>query len=74
MVEQLPPPGLHRLNRAEYGNAARICLRSTSTPQPLPRGRREPRLQPGRHAGSPALLEAYLSAAGKITRRALGRV
>ncbi len=25
-VEQLPPPGLHRLNRAEYGNAVRDLL------------------------------------------------
>ena len=73
----LPPPGLHRLNRTEYANAIRDLLAlEVDTTKFLP-------VDDSTHgfdniAGaltmSPALMEAYLSAAGKISRLALGHV
>jgi hypothetical protein len=73
----LPPPGLHRLNRAEYGNAIRDLLAldiDTSNFLPADDSSRGFDNQAGTLALSPALLEAYLGAAGKISRLALGRV
>ena len=73
----LPAPGLHRLNRAEYGNAIRDLLAleiDASSFLPADDSSRGFDNQAGTLALSPALLEAYLSAAGKISRLALGRV
>ena len=74
---KLPPPGLHRLNRAEYGNAIRDLLAldiDSSAFLPADDSSRGFDNQAGTLALSPALLEAYLSAAGKIARLALGQV
>ena len=76
-AEILPPPGLHRLNRAEYGNAIRDLLAldvESSSFLPADDVSRGFDNQAGTLGLSPALLEAYLSAAGKISRLALGRV
>jgi hypothetical protein len=73
----LPAPGLHRLNRAEYGNAIRDLLAldiDAAAFLPADDSSRGFDNQAGTLALSPALLEAYLSAAGKITRLALGDV
>jgi hypothetical protein len=76
-VPRLPAPGLHRLNRAEYGNAIRdlLGLQVDATdflpPDDSSRGFDN---QAGTLGLSPALLEAYLSAAGKIGRLAVGNV
>jgi hypothetical protein len=75
--EILPPPGLHRLNRAEYGNAVRDLLALEIDPGgflPADDVSRGFDNQAGTLGLSPALLEAYLSAAGKISRLALGDV
>ncbi len=39
-VAQLPPPGLHRLNRAEYANAVRDLLAIEVDPVQVPAFRR----------------------------------
>jgi hypothetical protein len=73
----LPAPGLHRLNRAEYGNAIRDLLAlevDAATFLPADDSSRGFDNQAGTLALSPALLETYLTAAGKISRLALGRV
>src|SRR5436309_14279716 len=76
-VTHLPPPGLHRLNRTEYGNAIRdlIALEVDATkflpPDDSTRGFDN---IAGALTMSPALMEAYLSAAGKISRLAIGDV
>src|SRR6185312_12803245 len=68
-------PKLHRLNRAEYANAVRDLLSlELDTTQFLPpddvsRGFDN---QAGTLTLSPALLEAYLSAAARISRLAIG--
>jgi len=75
--EILPPPGLHRMNRAEYGNAIRDLLALDIDPNaflPADDSSRGFDNQAGTLGLSPALLEAYLSAAGKISRLALGDV
>jgi hypothetical protein len=75
--ETLPPPGLHRLNRAEYGNAIRDLLALDIDPGtflPADDSSRGFDNQAGTLGLSPALLEAYLSAASKISRLALGDV
>jgi hypothetical protein len=75
--EILPPPGLHRLNRAEYGNAVRDLLAleiDSGAFLPADDVSRGFDNQAGTLGLSPALLEAYLSAAGKISRLALGDV
>src|SRR5262249_51217746 len=74
-VPHLPPPGLHRLNRTEYTNAIRdlLGLEIDATqflpPDDSTRGFDNMAAALGL---SPALLEAYLSAAGKISRLAIG--
>jgi hypothetical protein len=73
----LPPPGLHRLNRAEYGNAIRDLLALDVDPAsffPADDVSRGFDNQAGTLGLSPALLETYLTAAGKISRLALGNV
>ncbi len=73
----LPPPGLHRLNRTEYANAIRdlLALQVDATkflpPDDSTRGFDN---IAGTLTMSPALMESYLSAAGKISRLALGEV
>jgi uncharacterized protein DUF1592/uncharacterized protein DUF1588/uncharacterized protein DUF1585/uncharacterized protein DUF1587/uncharacterized protein DUF1595/cbb3-type cytochrome c oxidase subunit III len=74
---QLPPPGLHRLNRTEYTNVIRDLLDleidagKFLPPDDSTRGFDNIAAALGL---SPALLEAYLSAAGKISRLAVGDV
>jgi hypothetical protein len=71
----LPPPGIHRLNRTEYANAIRdlLALRIDPTaflpPDDSTRGFDNIAAALGL---SPALLESYSGAAGKISRLALG--
>jgi hypothetical protein len=70
---ELPAPGLHRLNRTEYSNVIRdlLSLDVDATkflpPDDSTRGFDNMAAALGL---SPALLEAYLSAAGKISRLA----
>ena len=76
-VTHLPAPGLHRLNRTEYANAIRdlLALEVDATkflpPDDSTRGFDN---IAGALTMSPALMEAYLSAAGKISRLAIGDV
>ena len=74
-VARFPAPGLHRLNRAEYASAIRDLLAvEVDATQFLPAddASRGFDNQAGTLGLSPALLEAYLSAAGKISRLAVG--
>jgi hypothetical protein len=76
-VVNLPPPGLHRLNRTEYQNAIRDLLAL-----PIDASRYLPSDDSTRGfdnvaAGlslSPALIEGYTAAASKISRLAIGDV
>jgi hypothetical protein len=71
----LPPPGLHRLNRTEYTNAVRDLLGlkiDATTFLPADDSSHGFDNMAGTLTTSPALMEAYLSAAGKISRLALG--
>ena len=74
---QLPPPGLHRLNRTEYTNVIRNLLDleidATKFLPPDDSTRGFDNMAAALNL-SPALLEAYLSAAGKISRLAIGGV
>jgi len=76
-VPHLPPPGLHRLNRTEYANAIRDLLGlevdATKFLPPDDSTRGFDNIA-GALTMSPALMEAYLSAAGKISRLAIGTV
>jgi hypothetical protein len=71
----VPPPGLHRLNRSEYSNAIRdlVGLNVDATkflpPDDSSHGFDN---MAGTLTTSPALMEAYLTAAGKISRLAIG--
>jgi hypothetical protein len=68
-------PGLHRMNRTEYGNAIRDLLQVQVDPAdffPADDSSRGFDNQAGTLGLSPALLEAYLSASTKITQLALG--
>jgi len=76
-VPHLPPPGLHRLNRTEYTNAIRdlLALEVDATKfLPADDSTRGFDNIAGALTMSPALMEAYLSAAGKISRLAIGDV
>jgi cytochrome c5 len=76
-VTNLPPPGLHRLNRTEYANAIRdlLGLEVDATKfLPADDSTRGFDNIAGALTMSPALMEAYLSAAGKISRLAIGDV
>ena len=71
----LPPPGLHRLNRTEYTNAIRDLLSlniDATTFLPADDSSHGFDNMAGTLTTSPALMEAYLSAAGKISRLAIG--
>jgi mono/diheme cytochrome c family protein len=71
----LPPPGLHRLNRTEYTNAVRDVLGlEVDATKFLPADDSTHGFDniAGALTQSPALMEAYLSAAGKISRLAVG--
>jgi hypothetical protein len=76
-TQHLPAPGLHRLNRTEYANAIRdlLALEVDATkflpPDDSTRGFDN---IAGALTMSPALMEAYLSASGKISRLAIGDV
>ncbi len=71
----LPPPGLHRLNRTEYANAIRDLLAlDVDATKFLPSDDSTRGFDniAGALTMSTALMEAYLSAAGKISRLAIG--
>jgi hypothetical protein len=73
----LPAPGLHRLNRTEYANAIRDLLSlevDASKFLPVDDSTHGFDNIAGALTMSPALMEAYLSAAGKISRLAIGTV
>ncbi|HLK48342.1 MAG TPA: DUF1592 domain-containing protein [Bryobacteraceae bacterium] len=73
----LPAPGLHRLNRTEYTNAIRDVLDlQVDATKFLPADDSTHGFDniAGALTISPALMEAYLSAAGKISRLAMGDV
>jgi cytochrome c5 len=76
-VTNLPAPGLHRLNRTEYENAIRdllgveVDVTKFLPPDDSTRGFDN---IAGALTMSPSLMEAYLSAAGKISRLAIGDV
>ena len=68
-------PGLHRMNRTEYGNAIRDLLHVEINPAdffPADDSSRGFDNQAGTLSLSPALLESYLSASAKISKVALG--
>jgi hypothetical protein len=72
----LPPPGLHRLNRTEYTNAIRDLLGlqiDATTFLPSDDSTYGFDNIAGALGMSPALMEAYLTAAEKISRLAMGR-
>jgi len=71
----VPAPGLHRLNRTEYTNAIRDLLAlniDATTFLPADDSSHGFDNMAGTLTTSPALMEAYLSAAGKISRLAIG--
>ncbi|HEV2704255.1 MAG TPA: DUF1592 domain-containing protein [Steroidobacteraceae bacterium] len=71
----LPAPGLHRLNRTEYTNAIRDLLAlDIDAGKFLPSDDSSHGFDnmAGTLTTSPALMEAYLSAAGNISRLAIG--
>ncbi|HTA46347.1 MAG TPA: DUF1592 domain-containing protein [Bryobacteraceae bacterium] len=73
----LPPPGIHRLNRTEYTNAVRDILGlQVDATKFLPADDSTHGFDniAGALTLSPALMEAYLSAAGKISRLAVGDI
>src|SRR5439155_733729 len=76
-VSHLPPPGLHRLNRTEYTNVIRdllgIEIDATKFLPPDDSTRGFDNIAAALLV-SPALLEGYTTAAGKISRLALGNV
>jgi len=73
-VLHLPPPGLHRLNRTEYANAIRdLVALEIDAAKLLPSDDSTHGFDnmAGTLAMSPTLLEAYVSAAGRIARLAI---
>jgi hypothetical protein len=76
-ASRMPPPGLHRLNRTEYTNVIRdlLALEIDATKfLPSDDSTHGFDNMAGTLTLSPALLEAYISAAGKISRLAVGNV
>jgi Protein of unknown function (DUF1592)/Protein of unknown function (DUF1588)/Protein of unknown function (DUF1587)/Protein of unknown function (DUF1585)/Protein of unknown function (DUF1595) len=74
-VVHVPPPGLHRLNRTEYSNSVRDLLGlNIDASKFLPSDDSSHGFDnmAGTLTTSPALMEAYLSAAGNISRLAIG--
>ncbi|HEX5226924.1 MAG TPA: DUF1587 domain-containing protein, partial [Bryobacteraceae bacterium] len=73
----LTPPGIHRMNRTEYTNAIRDVLGlQVDATKFLPPDDSTHGFDniAGALTLSPALMEAYLSAAGKISRLAVGDI
>jgi len=73
----IPAPGLHRMNRTEYANAIRDLLDIQIDPGkflPSDDSTRGFDNNAGALGISPTLLEGYVSAAGKISRLAIGDV
>ncbi|MBZ5636742.1 MAG: DUF1592 domain-containing protein [Acidobacteriia bacterium] len=73
----IPPPGLHRMNRAEYANAIRDLLDiEVDAGKFLPSDDSTRGFDniAGALGISPTLLEGYVSAAGKISRLVIGDV
>jgi hypothetical protein len=71
-----PPPGLHRFNRTEYANAIADLLDLDIDPAkflPSDDSTRGFDNMAGTLGISSTLVEAYVSAAGKISRLAIGR-
>jgi Protein of unknown function (DUF1592)/Protein of unknown function (DUF1588)/Protein of unknown function (DUF1587)/Protein of unknown function (DUF1585)/Protein of unknown function (DUF1595) len=76
-IPNYPAPGLHRLNRTEYANAIRDLLALDIDPAkylPSDDSTRGFDNIAGALSLSPALLEGYTNAAGKISRIAIGDV
>jgi mono/diheme cytochrome c family protein len=76
-ARRIPAPGLHRLNRTEYANVIRDLLDIKIDPSAYLPSDDSTRGFDNVAAGlsiSPSLLEGYVSAAGKISRIALGNV
>ncbi len=76
-VSNIPPPGLHRLNRVEYKNSIADLLAVDINPAkylPSDDSTRGFDNVAAALSLSPALLEGYTSAAAKISRIALGDV
>jgi hypothetical protein len=74
-VTHLPAPGLHRMNRDEYSNAIRDLLAleiDAASFLPSDDSSHGFDNMAGTLTMSPALMDAYLAAAGKISRLALG--
>ena len=74
-VTELPPPGIHRLNRTEYANAIHDLLNLDIDPSkflPSDDSTRGFDNIAGALSLSPALLEGYTSAAEKISHLAMG--
>jgi hypothetical protein len=74
-IPYFPPPGLHRLNRTEYANAIRDLLGFEIDPAkylPTDDSTHGFDNMAGTLGLSSTLVEAYVSAAGKISRLALG--
>jgi hypothetical protein len=74
-VAFMPPPGLHRLNRTEYGNVIRDLLDLEIDPGkylPTDDSTRGFDNIAGALGLSSTLVESYVSAAGKISRLAMG--
>src|SRR4029079_16693720 len=74
-VAYMPPPGLHRLNRTEYANVIRDLLDLEIDPGkylPSDDSTRGFDNIAGALGISSTLVEAYVSAAGKISRLAIG--
>ncbi len=72
---RIAPPGVHRLNRREYANAIRDLLALEVDPAkllPVDDTSYGFDNMAGSLGTSPALIEAYVSAAAKISRLALG--
>ena len=73
----IPAPGLHRMNRTEYANAIRDLLDIEIDPSkflPSDDSTRGFDNIAGALSISPTLLEGYVTAAGKISRLAIGDV
>ena len=77
VTEELPPPGIHRLNRNEYANVIRDLLGLDIDPGAYLPSDDSTRGFDNVAAAltiSPALLEGYVSAAGKLSRLAVGNI
>jgi mono/diheme cytochrome c family protein len=77
VIATLPPPGLHRMNRVEYANAIHDLLAVDIDPAkylPSDDSTRGFDNVAAALSLSPALLEGYTAAAGKISRMVMGDV